>query len=37
MMFDDPVTLDDGSILVVVRDDEGNEIGFNQTFPTEES
>jgi len=37
MMFDDPVTLDDGSILVIVRDDYGNEIGFNQTFPVEES
>ena len=33
MIFDDPVTLEDGSIVVIVRDDDGNEIGFNQTFP----
>lgn len=33
MTYDEPVTLDDGSIVVIVRDDDGNEIGFNQTFP----
>jgi hypothetical protein len=36
MILDTPVTLDDGSILVIVRDDQGQEIGFNQTFPLED-
>jgi hypothetical protein len=33
MILDEPITLDDGSILVIVRDEQGNEIGSNQTFP----
>ena len=33
MTFDDPITQQDGSIIVVVRDDTGKEIGFNQTYP----
>ena len=36
MILDTPVTLDDGSILVVVRDENGNQIGSNQTFPLED-
>jgi len=32
VIFDDPVVLDDGSTLVIVRDENGNEIGSNQTF-----
>jgi len=36
MILDDPITLDDGSILVIVRDENGKEIGFNQTFPLED-
>lgn len=37
MILDDPILLNDGSTLVIVRDEYGNEIGFNQTFPVEES
>ena len=37
MIFDEPITLDDGSIVTIVRDDNGNEIGFDQTFPQEEN
>jgi len=37
MIQDNPITLDDGSILVIIRDENGNEIGFNQTFPVEEA
>ena len=36
MIFDDPIVLDDGSTLVIVRDDNGNEIGSNQTFVIED-
>jgi hypothetical protein len=36
MIYDAPLLLDDGSILVIVRDENGNEIGFNQTFPLED-
>ena len=35
MILDDPIILDDGSIFVIVRDDQGNQIGSNQTFPIE--
>ena len=35
MILGDPQVQPDGSIIVVVYDDDGNEIGFNQTFPTE--
>ena len=37
MILDTPVTLDDGSIFVIVRDENGNEIGSNQTFPVEDA
>lgn len=37
MILDDPIILDDGSILVIVRDDDGNQIGSNQTYSIEES
>ena len=36
MILDEPITLEDGSILVIVRDEQGNEIGSNQTFPDAE-
>jgi len=36
MILDNPIILDDGSIFVVVRDENGNEIGSNQTFPLED-
>jgi len=36
MILDNPITLDDGSILVIIRDENGNEIGSNQTFPLED-
>jgi len=36
MIQDAPITLEDGSILVIIRDENGNEIGFNQTFPLED-
>jgi len=36
MILDDPITLDDGSILVIVRDENGNQIGSNQTFTLED-
>jgi len=36
MIQDEPILLDDGSTLVIVRDENGNEIGFNQTFPLED-
>jgi hypothetical protein len=36
MILDEPVTLEDGSILVIVRDEQGNEIGSNQIFPMED-
>jgi len=36
MILDEPVILDDGTILVIVRDDKGQEVGFNQTFPLED-
>jgi hypothetical protein len=36
MIQDQPITLDDGSILVIIRDENGNEIGSNQTFPLED-
>jgi hypothetical protein len=36
MILDNPITLNDGSILVIVRDENGNEIGSNQTFPMED-
>jgi hypothetical protein len=37
MIQDEPILLDDGSTLVIVRDENGNEIGSNQTFPVEEA
>jgi hypothetical protein len=37
MILDNPIILEDGSIFVIVRDENGNEIGSNQTFPVEEA
>jgi len=37
MILDAPITLEDGSILVIIRDENGNQIGSNQTFPVEEA
>ena len=37
MILDEPVTLDDGSVVVVVRNNKGDEIGFNQSFPEQDS
>ena len=32
--YDKPVKQEDGTILVIVRDAEGNEIGWNLTVPS---
>jgi len=31
--YDKPVKQEDGTILVIVRDADGNEIGWNLTLP----
>jgi len=33
--YDKPVTQPDGSILVIVRDKDRNEIGWNLTYPNQ--
>ena len=32
--YDEPIVQDDGTILVIVRDKDGNEIGYNLTAPS---